>query len=82
MFYLEGEMEEAYMLGDTGANLLGGILGFYEVIGLPVKGKIILTIFLVALHVLAEFQSFSKWIDAVPILRAIDRLGRKKGSER
>ena len=82
VFYLKGEMEEGYMLGDTGANLLGGILGFYEVIGLPTKGKIILTIFLVAFHVLAEFQSFSKWIDLIPILKAIDRLGQKKESKR
>ena len=81
VFYLKGEMKETYMLGDTGANLLGGILGFYQTIRLPLEGKIILTLFLALLHILAEFQSFSKWIDAVPILRKIDMLGRKTGGE-
>ena len=81
VFYLKGEMKETYMLGDTGANLLGGILGFYQTIRLPLEGKIILTLFLALLHILAEFQSFSKWIDAVPILRKNDMLGRKTGGE-
>ena len=31
MLYIKGEMKELYMLGDAGASLLGGILGFYWV---------------------------------------------------
>jgi UDP-GlcNAc:undecaprenyl-phosphate GlcNAc-1-phosphate transferase len=77
LLYLGGEMKEVYMLGDTGANLLGGILGFYGVIALPVHAKIVLLILLASLHLLAEFQSLSKWIEAVPVLRKIDMLWRK-----
>jgi UDP-N-acetylmuramyl pentapeptide phosphotransferase/UDP-N-acetylglucosamine-1-phosphate transferase len=75
--YLSGEMKEVYMLGDTGANLLGGVLGFYGVTALPVHAEFFLVLFLASVHLLAEFQSLSKWIDAVPVLKKIDMLGRK-----
>jgi UDP-GlcNAc:undecaprenyl-phosphate GlcNAc-1-phosphate transferase len=35
-FYLKGEMKEQYMLGDTGANLMGGILGFLSLCSMKV----------------------------------------------
>jgi len=75
--YIGGELKEIYMLGDTGANLLGGILGFYVVIALSITGKAVLTLLLGTLHLLSEFQSLSKWIEAVPLLKKIDMLGRK-----
>ena len=75
--YLKGEMEERYMLGDTGANLIGGILGFYAVITLPMQGKLILTIFLITIQLFAEFYSLSRWIDTIPLLRKIDQFGKK-----
>lgn len=75
--YISGEMKETYMLGDTGANPLGGILGLYGVIALPMNPKAILVLFLISVHLLAEFQSLSKWIEAVPMLKKIDMLGRK-----
>lgn len=75
--YADGELKEIYMLGDTGANLLGGILGFYVVIALSITGKAVLTLLLGTLHLISEFQSLSKWIEAVPLLKKIDMLGRK-----
>lgn len=79
--YLGGEMKEAYMLGDTGANLLGGILGFYEVTALPLFSKAVLVLMLATLHILSEYKSLSKWIEAVPVLRKVDMLGRKMRGE-
>jgi len=77
-FYMGGEMDEFYMLGDTGANLLGGILGYYQVMILPVPAKAVLVVLLALLHVFAEFKSISKCIDEVPLLTKIDMLGRKR----
>ena len=81
IFYTRGEMREIYMLGDTGANLLGGILGFYVVLTLrPVIKGLLLVLFL-SLHIFAEFHSLSKKIEEIPFLKKIDMLGRKQ-SER
>lgn len=79
--YIKGELMEEYMLGDTGSNLIGGMLGYYAVRALPDTVKLIYAAFLILLNVLAEFYSFSKWIDKVPLLRSIDRLGRRRGGE-
>ena len=78
IFYTRGEMQEKYMLGDTGANLLGGILGFYGVIVLKPIIKMLLLILLISIHIFAEFHSLSKTIEDVPLLRKIDMLGRKQ----
>lgn len=77
-FYLKGEMKEQYMLGDTGANLMGGILGFYAIKSVSPIPAFIITIFLLFFHILAEYYSFSKWIESIPILRFIDNIGRLK----
>ena len=76
--YIRGEMNGQYMLGDTGANLIGSILGMYSVFALSVPSRIILAVVLVAVHGLTEFYSITKWIDSVPLLKYIDRLGVKK----
>lgn len=79
VFYTKGEMEEIYMLGDTGSNLLGGILGFYGVLVLTITAKGILLAMLLFIHLFAEFCSLSTLIEGVPLLKKIDMLGRKQG---
>ncbi len=78
VFYSRGEMQEIYMLGDTGANLLGGILGYYGVVTLTPITKMLLLFLLISLHIFAEFHSLSKTIDCIPLLKKIDMLGRKQ----
>lgn len=73
---LPGDVRERFMLGDTGANALGGVLGTVAVLGLGGDARLIVLAVLAALNVLSEAVSFSRVIAAVPPLRAFDRLGR------
>lgn len=73
---LPDDLRERIMLGDTGANLLGGVLGLTTVltVGRGVRTGVLVA--LIALNVLAEVTSFSRVIERVPPLRALDRWGR------
>jgi hypothetical protein len=71
------DLHERLMLGDTGANLLGGALGLGVVaVGSPVARLGVLGV-LAVLNGLSEWVSFSGVIERVPPLRALDRAGRK-----
>lgn len=76
--YMKDEMQEVYMLGDTGSCLLGGTAGFYAVLALPITAKVFFMVLLSVLHVLAEHISLSIYIEKVPMLKKLDRLGRKE----
>ena len=78
VLYIKGEMKEFYMLGDTGANLLGGILGFYGVLALTPIAKGCLLIALLFLQLFAEYHSLSAIIAEHPLLKKMDMLGRKQ----
>ncbi|MEA3076800.1 MAG: hypothetical protein QOF60_1708 [Actinomycetota bacterium] len=72
------DLRERLMLGDTGANVLGGVIGLGVVVaGSPVVRLATLGGVLV-LNGISEWVSFSRVIDRVPPLRAIDRLGADK----
>lgn len=79
--YIKDEMNEVYMLGDTGANLLGGVLGLYTLKAAFPGVKYSLFIILLFLHIIAEFKSFSKIIDSIPLLKYLDSFGQL-GKER
>ena len=64
------------MVGDTGANVIGAVLGLGVVLGSEERTRIAVMLLLLALNVAAELVSFSDVIDAVPPLRWLDRLGR------
>lgn len=68
------------MLGDTGSNLLGGVLGLAFVLAdpsLPLRYGALVA--LVLLHVLAERYSLSALIERNPLLQRLDRLtGRRE----
>ena len=71
------DVRERLMLGDTGANVIGAVLGLAVVLGTSETTRLVVMIALVLLNVAAELVSFSKVIDRVPPLRALDRAGRK-----
>lgn len=61
------------MLGDTGANAFGAVLGVAMVLYFPLWGQIAVVVALVAFNVWCEKYSFSKTIENNKILRGIDR---------
>jgi UDP-N-acetylmuramyl pentapeptide phosphotransferase/UDP-N-acetylglucosamine-1-phosphate transferase len=74
---LPADLGERLMLGDTGANLLGAVLGLGVVLetSRPVRTGVLIA--LVILNLASERVSFTKVIDATPGLRHLDRLGRR-----
>jgi UDP-GlcNAc:undecaprenyl-phosphate/decaprenyl-phosphate GlcNAc-1-phosphate transferase len=70
------DLREELMIGDTGANVLGAVLGLGVVLGLGQTSRTVVLIVVATLNVLAEVVSFSRIIDRVPPLRAFDRLGQ------
>jgi hypothetical protein len=71
------DLRERAMLGDAGANPLGGALGLGLAMSLSFTGQIVSAVVLLALNLASERWSFSAVIDALPVLRALDRLGRR-----
>jgi len=75
---LPGDLREQTMLGDGGANCLGAVLGVSLVAGAPARRVgTILGIF-TALTIGSEAVSFSSLIEQTPVLRWLDRLGRRR----
>ena len=71
------DLHERVMLGDTGANLLGGSLGLAVVAtGSPVTRLAVLAVVSI-LNGISEWVSFSQVIDRVAPLRVLDRAGRR-----
>ncbi len=73
---LPDDLRERLMLGDTGANVIGAVLGLAVVLGSRESIRLTVMLVLLALNVAAELVSFSRVIDAVPPLRWFDRLGQ------
>lgn len=74
---LPADLGERTMLGDTGANALGAVLGLGYAARTPQRGRRARALLgLVALTAASEAVSFSRVLDAVPPLRLLDRLGR------
>jgi UDP-N-acetylmuramyl pentapeptide phosphotransferase/UDP-N-acetylglucosamine-1-phosphate transferase len=72
------DLRERMMLGDAGANPLGATLGLATVLAVsPTTRNWVLAV-LLALNLVSERVSFSRVIERVPPLRAIDRAGRRR----
>lgn len=71
------DLREQMMLGDVGANVLGGVIGLGVVIATAPTTRTIVLLGVLALNLASEAVSFSRVIDKVPPLRALDRAGRK-----
>ena len=71
------DLRERLMLGDAGANVLGGALGLGAVVACAPATRTAALVVVAVLNVASEVVSFSRVIDAVPPLRALDRAGRR-----
>ena len=65
------------MLGDAGANPLGGVIGLGLAVSLGPLGRAVALAFVIALNLASERWSFSTAIERTPLLRALDHWGRK-----
>lgn len=70
------DLRERAMLGDTGANLIGGLAGLWLVLALDTTGQLIALAVVLALTVYGELRSLSALIERTPLLRQIDSIGR------
>lgn len=70
------DLREKVMMGDTGANPLGAVLGLGVVlVGAP-STRTGVVIVLLLMNLASEFVSFSRVIAKVPPLRMLDEVGR------
>ena len=65
------------MIGDTGANVIGAVLGLACVLEVGRGTRNVILVVLIALNIAAEFVSFSRVIERVPVLRTLDHAGRR-----
>lgn len=70
------DVSERAMLGDTGANLMGGLAGLWIVLALGATGQLVALALILAVTVYGEFRSISALIERTPVLRTLDSIGR------
>ncbi len=74
---LPEDLAERAMLGDSGANALGAMLGAGAAATLPRKARIAVLAAVAGLTAASEVVSFTKVIERTPPLRWLDMLGRR-----
>jgi UDP-GlcNAc:undecaprenyl-phosphate/decaprenyl-phosphate GlcNAc-1-phosphate transferase len=67
---------ERAMLGDSGASLIGGMIGVLLVTTLSAAALWISLAVLISISLYGEFRSISSVIDRVPLLARLDSVGR------
>lgn len=70
------DLHERLMLGDAGANVLGGVVGLGVVVACAPATRNGVLLAVVVLNLASEVVSFGRVIDAVAPLRALDAAGR------
>ena len=70
------DLRELAMLGDSGSNALGALLGWSSVNRLPGRGRWIAIVALAGLTALGERTSLGRMIERTPLLRSVDEWGR------
>lgn len=71
------DLREDFMLGDAGANPLGAALGVGVALTVSFGARLGVLVVVAALNVASEVVSFTTVIERVPLLRALDRMGRR-----
>jgi UDP-N-acetylmuramyl pentapeptide phosphotransferase/UDP-N-acetylglucosamine-1-phosphate transferase len=74
---LGDDLGERTMIGDSGANAIGAVLGVAAAARTGTVGRAVLLAALAGLTAASEKVSFTAVIEANPALRAIDRVGRR-----
>jgi hypothetical protein len=74
---LPEDLGERAMLGDSGANALGGMLGVAAAVALPRPARIAVLAAITGLTAASEVVSFTRVIDRTPPLHWLDMLGRR-----
>jgi UDP-GlcNAc:undecaprenyl-phosphate/decaprenyl-phosphate GlcNAc-1-phosphate transferase len=69
-------LRERAMLGDTGASLIGAMIGVLLVTTSSVPGIHLALAGLIAISLYGEFRSIASAIDRVPLLERLDSFGR------
>jgi UDP-GlcNAc:undecaprenyl-phosphate/decaprenyl-phosphate GlcNAc-1-phosphate transferase len=69
-------LRERAMWGDTGASLIGGIIGVLLVTSLSPLGIALALAVLIVISLYGEFRSLCSVIERVPLLDRLDSLGR------
>jgi UDP-GlcNAc:undecaprenyl-phosphate/decaprenyl-phosphate GlcNAc-1-phosphate transferase len=69
-------LRERAMLGDTGASMIGGMIGVLLVATLAPAALVVALAVLIAITAYGELRSISSAIERLPALRWIDRWGR------
>ena len=69
-------LSERAMLGDTGASVIGGMIGVLLVTSLSPIGTALALAALLGISLYGEFRSISSAIERVPPLQRLDSLGR------
>ena len=80
-YLLVVDLAEVGMLGDMGANAIGGLLGLGLALSVPPVGRWVLIAVLVLLNGLSERVSFSGVIARTGWLQRLDMLGRRRDDE-
>lgn len=70
------------MMGDTGSNTLGFVIGVFFIGIQSVSIKVFILFFLIAFHIYCEFYSFSDLVERNRVLRWLDRLGTDRAGDR
>jgi len=73
---LSGDLAGRTMLGDTGANSAGALLGTALVARTGPRGRFLVLAVITALTLASEKVSFTKVIESTPGLRELDAMGR------
>jgi UDP-GlcNAc:undecaprenyl-phosphate GlcNAc-1-phosphate transferase len=76
---LPADLGERQMLGDTGANALGAVLGTGVLLVCPFNVRMAVLVVVLFLNAASELVSFSEVIQRVGPLRWVDRAGRRPG---
>jgi UDP-GlcNAc:undecaprenyl-phosphate GlcNAc-1-phosphate transferase len=74
---LAADLSEKAMLGDAGANPVGGVLGLGLAVSMAEPVRLVAIAVLLALNAASEKWSFSRAIERTRVLAAFDRLGRR-----
>lgn len=70
------DLRERAMLGDAGANAVGGLAGLWLVLSLSGTGQAVAAAVLALITIYGEFRSITALVERTPGLRSLDSWGR------